>query len=655
MSDLGNDAGQATLNMTAKVMESGSEIIKYILGILQSDYERKIAKNEYDKIKNKERISRLGGYVQLKKLQETGQLTYAKAELTDKHLKMFLSGAKKRGIPVSYIFNGKNENGKKTYLAVFRTSDRERVADLTDQIVRNIKIEGIDKIINENVHFRKNNFEHAIMEVDGKIIDKKKPVILCERTNPNSYIRVQGTEENYNDGTPYIASEYQVFKDGVKQTSREFKHGKFLHNCDGEGRNSSEAGERHWENIKIEMKDKGGFSDDILIFENEEDYKNYISDFEKDGEQIDKKNLLYNELKTEKENILKDDVDQFNEKQAQNLFNEISGVAKSNTMAFSDVIEHFKEPGKEDTYFICKRTEPNNYIEIKKDPIENTEETQYIYNVYVDGKQINNPHREDGKFIDDGDSDWKNTRKEIQTAGKFDNDCVLFANKKDFEMYKQLYQQAYERTNNMTINFEADKNGLRKDFGYIQSSLDVCKNDIEQYLDLGSYDNNNGTFSVRTNDDGTLDTNILNSQAQVRLQEANVIAAQIYNYQSMIKASNELLEENKKLEAIEQSDLKNNNQIFEAMKKEQQEKVIAKTNQIVYMQEKEEMLWQQREQLTGIKIEVKLRREQINPDKKIFTDKELKEFAKNFKENSKNNIINKNKIDITKKRERVKE
>lgn len=642
MSDLGNDTGQAMLNLSAKVLEAGSNIIKALLNLFKKDYNQKIAKNKYDKIKLQDSISKASGYVGLHKLKESGfDLTYAKAEMTKEQLNSFLEHAQKRGVPVSYISNGKDENGKKTYLAVYRTMDEDRIMDITDQLIRDTKIEGIEKTMSENIHYRKKDFESAIKGVDGKIINSNNPTIMCERTNPYNYIKVTGTQETYDDGRPYVASQYEVYNNGEKQKSKEFKHGEFLHNCDGEGQNSSDVGARHWENMKNEMQEKGGFTDDIIVFKNERDYEAYITAFEKDREQTEKDSTFYDELQSEKEQVIKDDVDQFNDKQAQNLFNEISGAAKNQSMTFADTVDHFQVGNweKDEPYYICRRIDPDNYIEVQVE--QKTDHNgelynEHTYNVYVDDVQVSNPHREDGKFVDERFEGrpadyWKNMKNTMQEVGQFDNDCVVFVDKNDYLKYRQIYQQEHSQIKDPTINFQKDNNGMRQDYGYIQNQLEACKNDIKRFEDLGTY--SDGSFSITTKDDNTIDIKTYKTN-EVRLKEAGVISEQISNYQTMMAIANELVTEKVKLEALENSDLKNSD-MYESMYNEQAEKVADKQSKLKSMQDKEEVLWQHREKITGVKSEIQLRREEKTEtaERTIFSEKELKDFAKSYREN----------------------
>lgn len=658
MGDLGNDVGQATLNASAKVMEAGVNFIKYLLDIFKKDYNQKIAKNELDKIKLQDKVSKRAGYINLKKLRNSGfDLTQAKCEMTKEQMDKFLELARKRKIPVSSFSNGKNEQGVKTYIAVFRTMDKHTIEDITEQLVRDIKIENIEKLMKEKLHYEKKDFESAIEKVDGKLIDKENPVIICDRTNPTNHIIVSGTQETYNNGEPYVASLYEVYSNGEKLKSdvakKAWGHNEFKHHCDGEGRNSSDEGKLHWENLKDEMKEKGEFTDDILIFENKEEYQQYVEQYANEKEQAEKDSQFYDELKAEKDKIVKDDVDHFNEKQTQSLFAEISGVAKEQSLTFADTVDHFQvgEWEKEEPYYICKRTDPDNYIEVQAEQKLDSDGKMYnehTYNIYVDDVQVKNPHREDGRYTDERYEGrpadyWKNMKEDMQKAGDFTNDCVVFANKQDYLMYREIYQQEHSQIKDPTLHFETDKNGIRNDFGYVQSYLESCKKEAEAF--------NNIDF---TNHDGSLNAKVY-LENETKILEGAVVNKQVSNYQAMVTTANELVAEKAKLEAIENSDLRNSD-MFESMRNEQVQKIEEKTSQMKELQVQEEKLWQEREQITGAKSELQLRREEmkeeITENKTQFSSKELKEFANSFKEKGADNKTFSNKERTKSSRER---
>ncbi len=120
-------------------------------------------------------------------------------------------------------------------------------------------------------------FEKAINRVTDNEY-RTKPCYICERTNPVNYIEVTSQPEEY-QGRTFTNTEFKVFNNGVKQTCDEFSHGRFSHYSKRDGENSSSYGDEHWENMKTEMKEKGGFTDDTIIFRSFEDYEKYKNEF----------------------------------------------------------------------------------------------------------------------------------------------------------------------------------------------------------------------------------------------------------------------------------------------------------------------------------------------------------------------------------------
>ena len=74
----------------------------------------------------------------------------------------------------------------------------------------------------------------------------------------------------------YVNTEFKVFKDNQEQKCSVFPHGKFTHYSRADGTNSSQQGNEHWDKMKKEMKEKGGFSDNVVVFSDEENYKKFV-------------------------------------------------------------------------------------------------------------------------------------------------------------------------------------------------------------------------------------------------------------------------------------------------------------------------------------------------------------------------------------------
>ncbi len=104
----------------------------------------------------------------------------------------------------------------------------------------------------------------------------EEPVFVCERMNPQNYMEITSRIEKRDD-REYLNTNYRLFSDGIEQKCSEFSHGKFTHMSWMDGSNDSEAGQRHWDNMKKELQEKGHFSDDLVIFSSEKEYTDYLS------------------------------------------------------------------------------------------------------------------------------------------------------------------------------------------------------------------------------------------------------------------------------------------------------------------------------------------------------------------------------------------
>ena len=147
-----------------------------------------------------------------------------------------------------------------------------------------------DKILTgtaEEPGWEEMNFEQALCRVTDRKYAKSS-CFVCDRSDPDNYMEVSSIREKSPKGKSFISTEYKVFHQGVEQKSEEFSNGKFTHYTNRKGKNTSSYSQKHWENMKVEIKEKGGFSNDVLIFSNKEDYLKYKNSFEqtKDGMQL---------------------------------------------------------------------------------------------------------------------------------------------------------------------------------------------------------------------------------------------------------------------------------------------------------------------------------------------------------------------------------
>ncbi|MDD6489589.1 MAG: hypothetical protein PUG48_07235 [Clostridia bacterium] len=119
-------------------------------------------------------------------------------------------------------------------------------------------------------------FDEILEKLNSLDFSNNKTYFACDRNNPQSYMEVSASLEMHND-RQFVNTEFKVFNDGVQQKCDVFPHGKFTHFSKADGSNSTEQGSEHWDRMKSEMKEKGGFGDDMLIFPDLQSYQNFVA------------------------------------------------------------------------------------------------------------------------------------------------------------------------------------------------------------------------------------------------------------------------------------------------------------------------------------------------------------------------------------------
>ena len=121
------------------------------------------------------------------------------------------------------------------------------------------------------------NFSEALEKLNGIDLSDGKSCFICERNDPQNYMEVSASLETHND-RQYVNTEFKVFNQGVQQQCDVFPHGKFTHYTRADGSNSTDQGEEHWDKMKQQMQEKGGFGDDLIFFPDVQSYQRFITD-----------------------------------------------------------------------------------------------------------------------------------------------------------------------------------------------------------------------------------------------------------------------------------------------------------------------------------------------------------------------------------------
>lgn len=174
---------------------------------------------------------------------------------------------------------------KQYHLKFFIAKDRLHEAGLCDVCARNEDAQVLNRIceklgigvleksamsIEDAVDFetaanvlqaRSLSFDRALNRITERDFSKDTPRFLCERGDPDKYIQMYSSYEEF-AGESYTKTKYIVFKDGEK--CGEFDDGRF------EGRTPD-----FWQKTKDGMQEAGGFSDDVVFFDEKAEFDHY--------------------------------------------------------------------------------------------------------------------------------------------------------------------------------------------------------------------------------------------------------------------------------------------------------------------------------------------------------------------------------------------
>lgn len=194
-----------------------------------------------------------------------------------------------------FIFQKKDiedVNKKNGLVTIKLYKDAEKYDIYTEKIVQ-VKekvIEPVESNKRDNSIKKLFNFDKTLTDITERrdIRNSGKKIIICNIENPQTHIEAFADTKEI-DGRSFICTQYDLYVDGEKIKCDEFSHGEFTHYSDSRANNSSEIGDEHWNNIKLELKTKGGFKDDVLIFESKDEYKQYLKELQKKEENIEDK------------------------------------------------------------------------------------------------------------------------------------------------------------------------------------------------------------------------------------------------------------------------------------------------------------------------------------------------------------------------------
>jgi len=252
--------------------------------------------------------------------------------LNPQQQKDFARYAKSFGLTYSLIENGA-EAGKNK-LILFPEKDLLKVKDITDRMTQDAQIKEISRRIEQlrskgGGNLTKQDYadltslealrdnkisapiealnnagnEKTFEEISGEYLEERKlgtqpmsfdralnhiterdwyvssePYYVAERTNPNKYIELNSKREIDPRGREYTKTYYSVYADGEKVAD--------LHDGRFEGRPPG-----YWQSVKDEMKEKGSFTDDVIIFKTKGEFDQYVKAYNRSVERLESQAL----------------------------------------------------------------------------------------------------------------------------------------------------------------------------------------------------------------------------------------------------------------------------------------------------------------------------------------------------------------------------
>ena len=328
MSDLGTDAGQSALSLTAKVVEALLKLIdKLYEGWLERG-RRKVTKQQLVELKSNnqrkkalENLNGKTGYVKYKQLKKSGlPLRACGIYMTESEMKSFSELCKREGILFSGITDGaKEKDGVKAYEIIVKSEDLSAIRGIVDRLNQEAMIAELDKRIDvlqskgENLTEQEKvdldfllaqkrdlqksycetlnkemadnvietavngkaekplTLDEALNRLTGRSIDKDIHTIVADAYDPSRYILCHGHADTYN-GKDYIKTEYEVHKNGEI----------VLNTHDGRFDNRPE---NYWAEQKKAIQEAGDFSGTFFKFYSAEEYQKWAEITRKENQQ----------------------------------------------------------------------------------------------------------------------------------------------------------------------------------------------------------------------------------------------------------------------------------------------------------------------------------------------------------------------------------
>lgn len=141
-------------------------------------------------------------------------------------------------------------------------------AEMIVEKAEEIKVETVQERV-DAVMETKTDYHTALNRLTDRDEIKLDNMVICNADDPQKHIVVSGSHNGER-----IAHDYEAFDGDKKVASFTDKHTK-----DEAGEPITEANGRHaWTNLKKEMQEQSGIDKDVLVFESQEAYQQYLTD-----------------------------------------------------------------------------------------------------------------------------------------------------------------------------------------------------------------------------------------------------------------------------------------------------------------------------------------------------------------------------------------
>lgn len=410
-------------------------------------------------------------------------------------------------------------------------------------------------------------------KIDNKLLSQSKEPLhpIAVKLNYNELMKLHKYAKIY--GYPFSAIGSGVKPKQVKSLKQELKKLTELAKKEGLTEQQVELYKELNKKIEILSKERDDYTiivreKDLSLIKESTDRMNEdikLNDIDKEIEELENKEdrtpaeeAVLENLKKEKEDVLKSSISDFNKESADIIFNDVCNNMQSRSLSFDRALNRFtdRDFSSEQATYVCERTNPNSYIEMKSSLAEykGYEYTKTDYEVYNNGiRQIADERlRKDGKFSDErfesrgyngrGVGFWENLKNDIKEKGNFTDDVVIFSNKEEFDKYRELYNKEIEKNilNESTTSLEIDNESFKDCAGIInqlKARLNEHNLDVNEKQEICKAD---------TKEVVILDDNMLDDEKYAYVDSVNIIK-QISTYKELNVVQTQLAMEKQEL------------------------------------------------------------------------------------------------------------